>query len=60
LLAGDPVDRAFWLAGRTGLDPIATWEWGVVERLSTGLLCTRIQLSRSAVTPSGRSGPSPV
>lgn len=44
LLAGDPVDRAFWLAGRTGKDPIATWEWGVVERLSTGLLCTRIQL----------------
>lgn len=44
LLTGDPVDRAFWLAGRTGLDPIATWEWGVVERLSTGLLCTRIKL----------------
>jgi len=44
LLAGDPVDRALWLAGRTGLDPIATWEWGVVERLSTGLLCTRIKL----------------
>ena len=43
LLAGDPVDRAFWLAGRTGLDPVATWEWGVVERLSTGLVCTRIQ-----------------
>ena len=44
LLAGDPVDRARWLAARTGLDPIATWEWGVVERLSTGLLCTQIQL----------------
>ena len=44
LLAGDPLDRARWLAARTGLDPVATWEWGVVERLSTGLLCTQIQL----------------
>jgi streptomycin 6-kinase len=44
LLAGDPLDRARWLAVRTGLDPVATWEWGVVERLSTGLLCTQIQL----------------
>lgn len=44
LLAGDPADRAFSLAARTGLDPIATWEWGVVERLSTGLLCMRIDL----------------
>jgi streptomycin 6-kinase len=44
LLAGDPRDRARWLASRTRLDPIAIWEWGVVERLSTGLLCTRIDL----------------
>ena len=42
LLAGDPLDRARWLAARTGLDQAAIWEWGVVERLSTGLLCTRI------------------
>jgi hypothetical protein len=28
----------------TGLDPVAIWEWGVVERLSTGLLCTQISL----------------
>ena len=28
----------------TGLDLVAIWEWGVVERLSTGLLCTRIHL----------------
>ena len=40
LLGGDPVDRARWLAARTGLDLAAIWEWGVVERLSTGLLCT--------------------
>ncbi|HEX3447564.1 MAG TPA: aminoglycoside phosphotransferase family protein [Isosphaeraceae bacterium] len=38
LLAGNPFDRALWLAGRTGLEPIPIWEWGVVERLSTALL----------------------
>jgi len=38
LLDGDPRDRARWLATRTGLDPVAVWEWGVVERVSTGLL----------------------
>ena len=26
---------------RTGLDATAIWEWGVVERVSTGLLCVR-------------------
>ncbi len=44
LLGGDPVERARWLAAHTGLDLVAIWEWGVVERLSTGLLCTRIHL----------------
>jgi streptomycin 6-kinase len=44
LLGGDPVDRARWLAARTELDLVAIWEWGVVERLSSGLLCTRIHL----------------
>lgn len=44
LLAGDPLERARWLAARTGLDPVATWEWGVVERVSSGLLSTRVQL----------------
>lgn len=33
-----------WLAHRSGLDPTAIWEWGVVERVSTGLLCTKIGL----------------
>lgn len=37
----DPDDL---LAARTGLDLVAIWEWGVVERLSSGLLCTRIRL----------------
>jgi streptomycin 6-kinase len=44
LVQGDPLDRARWLAHRTGLDVVAIWEWGVVERVSTGLLCTRVDL----------------
>ncbi len=36
--------RAHWLADRCGLDPVATWEWGVVERVSTGLLATSLKL----------------
>ena len=44
LLAAEPIDRARWLAARTGLDPVAVWEWGVVERVSTGLLCTQVDL----------------
>jgi streptomycin 6-kinase len=44
LLDGDPRDRARWLAARMGLDAVATWEWGVIERVSTGLLCTQIHL----------------
>jgi streptomycin 6-kinase len=42
LLDGDPFDRVRWLARRTRLDPVATWEWGVVERVSSGLICTQI------------------
>jgi len=44
LLNGDPHERARWLAAHTGLDPTAIWEWGVVERVSTGLLATRVGL----------------
>jgi streptomycin 6-kinase len=44
LLRGDPRERARRLAARTGLDPVAIWEWGVVERVSTGLLCTEVDL----------------
>ena len=35
---------ARWLAARTGLDATAIWEWGVVERVSTGLLGTKVGL----------------
>jgi streptomycin 6-kinase len=38
LMAGDPHERATWLAARAGCDPTAIWEWGVVER---GQACWR-------------------
>ena len=40
----DPHERARWLAARTGLDAGSIWEWGVVERVSTGLLGTKVGL----------------
>jgi streptomycin 6-kinase len=40
----DPHERARWLAARTGLDATRIWEWGVVERVSTGLLGTKVGL----------------
>jgi streptomycin 6-kinase len=44
LRASDPRERARWLAARSGLDATAVWEWGAVERVSTGLLATRMDL----------------
>jgi streptomycin 6-kinase len=44
LMYGDPHERARWLARRCGLDATAIWEWGVVERVSTGLLLTKVEL----------------
>lgn len=44
LMDGDPWDRARYLAARTGTDPVAIWEWGVAERVSTGLLAVGIGL----------------
>jgi streptomycin 6-kinase len=43
-LDGDLHERARRLARRTGLDAVAIWEWGVAERVSTGLLGTQIGL----------------
>lgn len=43
-LEDDLSTRARWLASRTGLSATAIWEWGVVERVSTGLLGTEIEL----------------
>jgi streptomycin 6-kinase len=44
LLIGDPHARSQWLATRTGCQEPAIWEWGVIERISTGLLCERVGL----------------
>ena len=49
-LEGDLHERARWLAHRTGLDATAIWEWGVVERVSTGLLGTSVGLQPIAKT----------
>ena len=50
LLAGGDRDRAAWLASRTGLDAITIWEWGNVERVSTGLLCVQVELQPIGTT----------
>ncbi len=44
ILDSDPHERARWLAAGTGLDATSIWEWGVVERVSTGLLGTKVGL----------------
>jgi streptomycin 6-kinase len=44
LTRADPRERARKLACLTGLDADAIWEWGVLERVSTGLHCTAIDL----------------
>ncbi len=43
-LAADPTATALWMAERCGLDATAIFEWGVVERVSTGLSATKIDL----------------
>jgi streptomycin 6-kinase len=48
-LEGDGRARAARLASRVGLDAEAAWEWGVVERVSSGLACTQL-----AIQPEGR------
>jgi streptomycin 6-kinase len=49
LLVGDPFVRARWLARRCNLNVTAIWEWGVVERVSTGLLCTQVDFQPVAM-----------
>jgi streptomycin 6-kinase len=48
LLNANARERAESLAQRTGLDSTAIWEWGVVERVSTGLLATKIDMQPTA------------
>lgn len=44
LTQGDPSERARDLAARCGLDAEAICEWGVIELVWNGLLCTRDDL----------------
>jgi len=44
LMEDDPWARAHWLAERTGTDATAIWEWGVAERVSTGLVLAGVGL----------------
>jgi streptomycin 6-kinase len=37
---GEPRERCAWLAERTGTDPRAIWEWGLLDRVATGLTLT--------------------
>lgn len=68
LLAGDPLilglARAERLARLTGVDARAIWQWGVVERMSTGLLATRLSYQPDgrdmlAVAEAWARGPTP-
>ena len=43
-LAADPLATARWMADRHSLDATAIWEWSVIERVSTGLVTTEIDL----------------
>ncbi|MDW3219113.1 MAG: aminoglycoside phosphotransferase family protein [Acidimicrobiales bacterium] len=49
-LSGDPRDRSRRLAALTGVDETAVWEWGVVERVATGLTARSIDLEPVATT----------
>lgn len=44
LAAGDPRRRARLLGEVAGVDPVAIEEWATIERVSTGLLATQIEL----------------
>lgn len=44
LRTDDPFASARWLGERCRIDPIAIWESGTVKRVSTGLVCTSIDL----------------
>ena len=48
---GTPEQGRVWchqLANLTGTDATAIWEWGLVERVSTGLLCVKHEMQPEA------------
>jgi streptomycin 6-kinase len=53
LLAGDPVElgraRCRLLSQLTGVDEAAIWDWGVAERVSTGLLSVQLKMPQWSV-----------
>lgn len=68
LLAGDALAlglaRADRLAKLTGVEARAIWQWGVVERMSTGLLATKLSYQPAgrdmlAVAEAWAEGPAP-
>lgn len=48
-LGADTMATARWMADRCALEARSIWEWGVIERVSTGLVATGIDLQ-----PAGR------
>lgn len=50
LLAGDALslgrDRCRLLSDLTGVDTQAIWQWGFMERISTGLLLMKVGMKR--------------
>jgi hypothetical protein len=52
LLTGDPLvlgrNRCHQLARLTGVDPEPIWQWGFIERTSTGLLLLQLALDALA------------
>jgi streptomycin 6-kinase len=67
LLVGDPLvlgdSRCRRLAGLTGVEPGPIWQWGLIERVSTGLLCLKVGLEGArdilTVADAWASGASP-
>jgi streptomycin 6-kinase len=48
LLVGEPLrlglQRCNQIAAQTGVAPEPIWQWGFIERVSTGLLCLQVGL----------------
>ncbi len=57
LLAGDPYDRARFLAHRCNLDATAIWQWGAIERVSTGSFVHRDRAAARRARDALRRGP---